>query len=293
MSIDRRTFIAAGAAAAAGATISRARAADEPAAATDGWGRTRFAANIEMWWRDRPFLDRLRAAHAAGYPAVEFWPWRGKPIDELAALREELGIEIAQFTAWGFAPGPNDPEHHDRFEEEIAASCETAKKLGCRAMTVVGGNDREGVSQEEMHEAIIVALRRAAPVAEEHDVMLILEPMNIRVDHAGHCLYGSPDAVRICREVGSPKVKINWDLYHMQISEGDLCGRLRDGFDQVGYLQLADHPGRHEPGTGEVHYNRVLKEAWDLGYRGFVGLECSPAAGEEKATARVKAADVW
>ena len=106
--------------------------------------------------------------------------------------------------------------------------------------------------------------------------MLILEPMNIRVDHKGHCLYGSPDAVRICREVNSPMVKINWDLYHMQLSEGDLCGRLKDGFDQVGYLQLADHPGRHEPGTGEIHYPRVLRQAYELGYRGYVGLECNP-----------------
>ena len=134
---------------------------------------------------------------------------------------------------------------------------------------------------------------RAAPIAEEHDVMLILEPMNIRVDHKGHCLYGSPDAVRICREVNSTHVKINWDLYHMQISEGDLCGRLAEGFDQVGYLQLADHPGRHEPGTGEVHYNRVLRQALDLGYNGYVGLECVPLEGEVKAAQRVAAADVW
>jgi len=87
-------------------------------------------------------------------------------------------------------------------------------------------------------------------------------------------------------------VKINWDLYHMQISEGDLCGRLKDGFDQLGYLQLADHPGRHEPGTGEIHYNRVLRQAYELGYRGYVGLECNPTE-EIKAAKAVAAADVW
>jgi hydroxypyruvate isomerase len=79
----------------------------------------------------------------------------------------------------------------------------------------------------------------------------------------------------------------------MQITEGDLCGRLRDGWKQVGYLQLADHPGRNEPGTGEVHYNRVLKAAHDLGYRGFVGLECRPRENELAAARRVAAADVW
>jgi len=119
--------------------------------------------------------------------------------------------------------------------------------------------------------------------------------MNIRVDHKGHCLYGSPPAIRICDEVDSSHVKINWDLYHMQITEGDLCGRMREGFQskRLGYLQLADHPGRNEPGTGEVHYNRVLKEAFDLGYRYYVGLECRPKEGEIAAARRVAAADIW
>jgi hydroxypyruvate isomerase len=88
-------------------------------------------------------------------------------------------------------------------------------------------------------------------------------------------------------------VKINWDLYHMQISEGDLCRRLKEGFDQVGYLQVADNPGRNEPGTGEVYFNRVLKEAIDLGYTDFVGLECRPQGDEVVAARRVAAADVW
>ena len=121
--------------------------------------------------------------------------------------------------------------------------------------------------------------------------MLILEPMNIRVDHKGHCLYGSEASVAICRAVNSRHVKLNWDLYHMHITEGDLCRRLKQGFDQVGYLQLADNPGRNEPGTGEIFYPRVLKEAWDLGYRGYVGLECNPRQGEDLAARRVHDAD--
>ena len=143
-------------------------------------------------------------------------------------------------------------------------------------MTVVGGNDQPGMTQAQMHENIITGLKLVAPIAEENQIMLILEPMNIRVDHKGHCLYGSPDAVRICREVNSPMVKINWDLYHMQLSEGALIHYLREGYDQMGYLQLADTPGRFQPGTGEVNYQAVLKAAYDLGYRGYVGVECNP-----------------
>lgn len=294
--LNRRVFLGSTAALAGAAGLSRADDAAPDNAETGSIGKTphtKFAVNVEMWWTKLPFLDRIRQAADYGFPAVEFWPWRNKDLDAVAGLSDELGIEIAQFTAWGFVPGMNDPKNHDRFIEEIEKSCEVAHQLRCKKMTVVGGNDVRGMTQEEMHDHIIAALRRAAPIAEAQDVMLILEPMNIRVDHKGHCLYGSPDAVRICREVGSSHVKINWDLYHMQISEGDLCGRLRDGFDQVGYLQLADHPGRNEPGTGEVHYNRVLREAYELGYQGYVGLECRPKDDEHAAALAVAAADVW
>ena len=254
---------------------------------------TRFAVNIEMWFTRLPFLKRIEAAAALGFPAVEFWPLEGKDIDAVADKTAELKIEVAQFTAWGFRPGLNNPRNHPKFVKAIEASCRAAKKLRCKLMTVVGGDDQPGMSQAQMHENIIAGLKLAAPIAEKHGVAMILEPMNIRVDHKGHCLYGSPPAIRICEEVASPSVKINWDLYHMQITEGDLCGRLRDGWKQVGYLQLADHPGRNEPGTGEVHYNRVLKAAHDLGYRGFIGLECRPRENELAAARRVAAADVW
>jgi hydroxypyruvate isomerase len=300
VSFDRRRFLT-GAAALAGASALPHGAHAALAAAADRAidpekpGKsctTQFAVNVEMWFRKMPLLDRIRASAALGFPAVEFWPYENKDIDALAKLGKELGIAYAQFTAWGFSPGMNETKNHDRLVKKVDEACRVAKRLDCKKMCVVGGNDVPGLTQDEMHDNIIAGLKRAAPVAEEHEVMLILEPMNIRVDHKGHCLYGSPKAVRICEEVGSKFVKINWDLYHMHISEGDLCGHLREGWKQVGYLQLADHPGRHEPGTGEIHYNRVLKEAWNLGYRGYVGLECVPT--EEKAAAlAVAKADIW
>ena len=292
MSVTRRDCIVGGLAA-AGWAASPARAAasgpvrqDQPLEKTTDW-----AVNVEMWWTKLPFLDRLRAAADAGFKAVEFWPWHGKDIDAIAKLREELGLQIAQFTAWGFSPGLNDPANHADFVAKVEEGCAVAKRIGAKMMTVVGGNDREGVSQADMHAAITDGLKLAAPIAEANDVMLILEPMNIRVDHPGHCLYGSPPAVAICRAVDSTHVKINWDLYHMQITEGDLCGRLREGRDQLGYVQLADHPGRTEPGTGEVQYARVLRELWKLEYKGLVGLECRPRDTEDEAVRRVRACE--
>lgn len=266
----------------------------ESPAVDDKPGRTantEFAINIEMWFRGMPYEQRIHKVHELGYKWVEFWPWRGKDLEAIKKACNDTGVRIAQFTGWGFVPGMNNPATRKAFLKEIEEACKVADELDVPMMTVVAGNDQPGMSQEQMHQNVIDALKEAAPIAEKYGVMLILEPMNIRVDHKGHCLYGSPDAVRICREVDSPMVKINWDLYHMQISEGDLCGRLRDGFDQVGYIQLADHPGRNEPGTGEINYTRVFQELKKLGYDKPVGCECNPREGERKAAERIRKAD--
>jgi hydroxypyruvate isomerase len=299
MSFNRRGFLQASTVTAAASALSAGVFAGEDSAAelkTIGkTPHTRFAVNIEMWFTAVPFLDRIRRTADLGFPAVEIWPLEGRDVEAIAALTQELGIEVAQFTAWGFTPGMNEPKNHPAVVQAVRDACARAKILRCRKATVVAGNDVPGMTQEEMHQNVITALKMVAPIAEDNDLQLILEPMNIRVDHAGHCLYGSAPTIRICNEVDSSHVKINWDLYHMQITEGDLCGHLREGFaaKRIGYLQLADHPGRHEPGTGEVHYNRVLKEAHDLGYRDAVGLECRPRDGEVEAARRVAAADVW
>lgn len=292
MPLSRRESLACGATLVAASLISRAQSA-EPTAAPGKTPHTKFAVNVEMWFPKVDFLQRIRNSAALGFPAIEFWDWRPKKplLAKIADLASQLGIEISQFTAWGFSPRMNDPKNKGKFLQAVEEGCQVAHQLHCKKMTVVAGQDIDGVSQETMHETVIEALKAAAPIAEANKVMLILEPMNIRVDHKGHCLYGSEKAVRICREVNSPFVKINWDLYHMQITEGDLCRRLEEGFDQVGYLQLADNPGRHEPGTGEIYYPAVLKKAWDLGYRDAVGLECIPKEGEEIAARRARDAD--
>jgi hydroxypyruvate isomerase len=298
MTISRRSLLAGSTAVAAGALIAGRSNADEVASAGDlarlgKTPHTKFAVNVEMWWTKLPFLDRLREAAKFGFPAVEFWPYQGKDIAAIKKLKDELKIDIAQFTAWGFRPGMNDPAQEEPFVKTIEEACQIAHQLDCRKMCVVAGDDQPGMTKDQMHAQVIKALKRAAPIAEREKVMLILEPMNGRVDHPGHCLYGSVDAVKICEAVGSPMVKINWDLYHMQISEGDLCGRLKDGFAQVGYLQLADHPGRNEPGTGEINYSRVLRQAQELGYDGYVGLELRPKTTELNAAMAVNKADQW
>ncbi len=247
----------------------------------------KFAANIEMWWTHLPFIKRISQAAKAGFTAIEFWEYQDKDIEGIASEAKKHNMEITQFTAWGWDNWMNNPENLDLFVDQIKDACVVAKQLNCKMGTVVGGDDQTGMSQQEMHGQIILALRKVAPILIQEDFMLILEPMNIRVDHAGHCLYGSEAGIKICKAVDSSHVKLNWDLYHMQISEGDLCGHMKEGIDQIGYIQLADHPGRHEPGTGEINYAKVLHEAINLGYQGFFGLECRPLENEEEACKRI------
>ncbi|MBT4409342.1 MAG: TIM barrel protein [Bacteroidetes bacterium] len=247
----------------------------------------KFAANIELWWTDIAFLDRINAASDAGFEAVEIWELEGKDIDKMARRLEDFQMKLTQFTAWGWEKGMNHPDNLAAFVEQISEACKVGRRLNCSMGTVVGGDDQPGMTQKEMHDQITTGLKAVVPIVEENEFMLILEPMNIRVDHPGHCLYGSAPGIKICREVDSPMVKLNWDLYHMQITEGDLCGHIREGIDQIAYLQLADHPGRHEPGTGEINYKKVLEEAAKLGYSGYVGLECTPQENEKKALERI------
>jgi hydroxypyruvate isomerase len=289
----RRKFLAGTAALAAAAPVFAAND-KEDISRLGKTPHTRFAVNVEMWWPKLPFLRRLEEAARLGFPAVEFWPWQNKNISDVAAACKKLKLEVTQFTGWGFRPGLNDPQNHKKFVEAIEAGCKIAQQLPeCRMMCVVGGDDVKGLSQAQMHQNIIDGLRKAAPIAEKNKITLILEPMNIRVDHKGHCLYGSEPGMRIIKAVGSSHVKMLADLYHLQITEGDLCGHIRENFDNVAYYQLADHPGRNEPGTGEIHYPRVLRQLSELKYRGWVGLECRPRKTELEAARAVNRADQW
>lgn len=254
---------------------------------------TKFAPCIEMWWTKLPLEERIAKTAELGFPAFEFWFLTGRKVDDIARAAQQHGVAVAQFAAWGFEPGLNDTRDHDAFLRAVEQACHAAQRLDTRLLTVVGGDDRPGLSQRQMHDNIAAGLRRAAPIAAEHDCTLILEPLNIQVDHPGHCLYGSQAALDICRQVDSPHVKLNWDLYHMYLSEGNLIERLRQGFDYVGYLQLADHPGRHEPGTGEIDYRPVLQAALELGYDGYVGVECRPVRSEVAAAQAVAKLDRW
>jgi hydroxypyruvate isomerase len=156
---------------------------------------------------------------------------------------------------------------------------EVADILDAPMFTIVGHQVVDGIDQPTSVRNIERALAGVVPMLEAAGRTAILEPFN-PVDHQGHFLNGSSDALAICRSIDSPAVKINWDLYHMQLTEGNLIASLRAGIDQVGYVQIADVPGRHQPGTGEINYTHVFAALDHLGYKGPIGLECWPEDGD-------------
>jgi hydroxypyruvate isomerase len=298
---DRRQLITAAgatiAAAALGMGQSSVSAEQSAVSSVEKPGRTPntpFAVNVEMWFKSKKtFLEKIEAAAELGFPAIEFWPYENRPIKEAADLLRSKGMAVSQFTAWPFGTILNNPNSdHEDFYRKIQESCDIADQLDCSLFTVVVGNDIPGVSKADMHAAAIRGLKKVKAVCEQRKKTIIIEPMNPR-NHPKHCLYGGDDAIAICKAVDSPSVRINWDLYHMQIVDGDLCMRMREGFEYIGYLQLADNPGRNEPGTGELNYTRVFREIKQLGYKGYVGLECNPLTDDLTAAQRVYLADTW
>lgn len=247
---------------------------------------TPIAVNIEMWF-EGDFVERIEQAAELGFPAIELWTWRDKDLKAGAEALRRHEMTATQFTAWGFGQEINDPEFPiDRFVSEIEAACQAAPLLpGCDRFCVVAGDDIKGRSKAEMHSAVIEKLKAVVPLLEQHGCTAIVEPMN-PYNHPAHCLYGSDDGIAICEAVGSEFVKLNWDLFHMQRFEGNLIANLEKGKDWIGYVQFADSPGRHEPGTGEVNYSQVFRKVRELGYSLPLGAECLPEGADPRRAAQ-------
>ena len=230
---------------------------------------------IDMIMGDLPFDERIAGVAAVGIPAVEFWGWLSKDVGLIESATKEHGIRVATFLV--------DPRGHlvdadkkDEFIDGLRGSIPVADRLGTDTLLVVTGPELEGVPRERQHASIVDTLRAAAPIARDAGKTLVLEPLNILVDHKGYYLSSSDEGFAIIDEVDSPSVKLLYDIYHQQITEGRLIQTLTANIDRIGHFHVADVPGRHEPGTGEINYANVFRAIGDAGYTGFVGLEFSP-----------------
>ncbi len=237
---------------------------------------------IEMILREQPFLDRIDAVADAGYPAFEFWRWSGKDIEGILRKKRKYGLAVSVF---GVDPmgGIANIDTKDTFLKGIQDSIEVAHKLECPSLLVTVGNEIEAVPRRRQHDNVVECLRLAAPLVEKAHITLALEPLNILVDHKGYYLSTSSEGFEILREVNSPNVKLLYDIYHMQIMEGNLIDTITKNIGSIGHFHVADVPGRHEPGTGEINYANVFSKIDEAGYKGYVGLEFRPLADSREA----------
>jgi hydroxypyruvate isomerase len=251
---------------------------------------TRYAANLTMLFNEVPFLERFERAAAAGFRAVEFLFIHTV---DAGAVRRELerhGLELVLFDPDGgdFAAGDRgylcDPAKRDHLHATIQDAVTTAKGVGCRRLNVLAGNRPAGVSERLLRRTAVENLKRAAPLAAEAGITLLIEMLNAW-ESPRYFLDRLDLGLDIVREVGEPNVRFQFDCYHVQRMEGQLIEGLQRNLPWIGHVQIADVPGRHEPGTGEIHYDHVLAALDKAGYGGYVGLEYRPSGKTEDSLA--------
>ena len=244
----------------------------------------RKSACIEPLYAELPFLERFQAAKDDGFDFVEFWSWTDKDLDAARDAAERAGIGIAGFN--GDAElSLIDPSQKTDYLAFLRQSIQAAKKVGARSLTIHSNGLGEGgrvidacdsLSDTVKLCAMFGTLEECAKLAEESGIVLNLEPLNVTTDHVGNFLRTTRMAAEMTRLIGSPMLKVLYDAYHMQLNEGSLCDNIRAYGDQFGHIHIADAPGRHEPGTGEINYPNVLKCLEETGYTGLVGFELIP-----------------
>lgn len=249
-----------------------------------------YSANISTLFPDKPFLDRFALAAAAGFNRLEFWFPYEYPVDRLRTELQSHGLRLVLFNVspGDFAAGDRgllcDPERRDEFSRALDNALEIARELECPRINAMVGLRRATLPREEQRQCIVENLRRAAPLARDAGVTLLIEALN-QGDNPGCFLTTSGEAWTILRDVGEPNVKFEFDFYHLQITEGNLTQNFLAHLGEIGHVQIADVPGRHEPGTGEINYPYILQLIANSGYRGFVGLEYKPSGTNEESLA--------
>lgn len=181
-----------------------------------------------------------------------------------------------------------DPAARRQALDEITRAASLAFDLACPNLIVTSGPALPGAPREEQRAHMVDLLREAAQTAADADVCLVLEPLN-QLDHPGVFLSSSDEGFAIVREVASPHLRLCFDIYHQQISEGNLTARLVENLDLIGHIHVADVPGRHEPGTGEINYEHIFGVLRERGYRGYVGLEYTPLVDAQASLRAVRA----
>jgi hydroxypyruvate isomerase len=227
------------------------------------------------------FLDQINFMHDQGFRAIEDNGMRQRTPamqekigSQLTKLNMTMGVFVAHTIDWNDASlASGNKEKRDKFLQEIKESVEVARRVNAKWMTVVPGalDKRLEIGYQTAH--VIEALRRASEILEPHNLVMVLEPLNPYRDHPGLFLARSPQAYAVCKAVNSPSCKILFDIYHQQITEGNIIPNINMCWDEIAYFQVGDNPGRNEPTTGELNYKNIFRHIHTKGFKGVVGME--------------------
>jgi hydroxypyruvate isomerase len=246
----------------------------------------RFSANLSMLFLEHDFLDRFDAAARAGFKGVEYiGPYDHAPEVVAARLnRNGLSQVLFNLPAGDWAGGERGiavlPDRVDEFRAGVDTAITYAKALGCPQVNCLAGIAPEGLVHGQVEDIFVENLKFAAEKLEKAGIKLLIEAINTR-DIPGFFLNNSAQALAIIDRVGSNNLHFQYDIYHMQIMEGDLARTIEANLGRIAHIQLADNPGRHEPGTGEINYPFLYEHIDRIGYAGWIGAEYKPKAGTE------------
>jgi len=242
----------------------------------------KFAA-AGFWFPGMSVEEKIRRSAAAGFSALEDLAWLNNDPDSVKATLEETGVSLTAVVlqsrdatinaAVGQRHGMVWEDGYEAYEKALRESLVYMKKVGVPMAILVPGIERSDVSREKQRENIVKTMKNLGSIAEAEGIKLTLEPLNILVDHQGQYLWRTDEAVSILEEVDSPAISLLYDIYHQQISEGNLIATLTKYMDKIGHIHMADVPGRKEPGTGEINYVNVLNAIRDGGYNGVLAFE--------------------
>jgi hydroxypyruvate isomerase len=245
-----------------------------------------FAANLSMLFTEAPFLDRFERAADAGFTAVEFlFPYAFATSDIQARLtRYGLKLVLHNLPAGDWDAGERGiaclPDRVEEFREGVRRAIQVGTALGVPQLNCLAGKAPSGVAGDVLRKTFVDNLRHAAAELKKANLKLLIEPINTH-DIPGFYLSGTAQALSILDEVGADNAFVQYDIYHMQRMEGELAATLQKHVARIGHVQLADNPGRNEPGSGEINYAFLLAHLDRIGYRGYVGCEYKPATTTE------------
>ena len=253
----------------------------------------KFAANLTMLFNEVPFMERFDKAAAAKFKAVEFlFPYAFSAADIKAKLdQNKLTLVLHNLPAGNWEAGERGiaclPDRVEEFRKGVAKAVEYASALGVNQLNCLAGKMPEGVAHAVLRSTFIDNLKYAAAELKKANIKLLIEPINT-FDIPGFFLSGTQQAMDIITEVGSDNLFLQYDIYHAQRMEGELANSIQKHLAKIAHIQLADNPGRNEPGTGEINYAYIFAMLDRIGYAGWIGCEYKPAATTEAGLAWFK-----